>query len=333
MRKYIVTGGAGFIGSHLVEKLLTEHCEVIVLDDFSTGFREFLPDNDKLTILKLDISDWGALSKQFAYCKDADGIFHLAARARIQPSIYAPYRTHEINTTGTLNILELARLCNIRSLVYSASSSSYGANPSCPCVETAQADCQTPYAVTKYVGELYVKTWARLYGFKAVSLKYFNVYGRRSPLQGSYAPVIGRFFKQAILDQPLTIIGNGEQKRDFTHVGDVVKANILAMGKLNNSLNDINAMTFNIGTGKNYSINEIADLVEKVLTKAIRKKKVTRTNLPERIGETKETLADNNLAKNILGWIPEIGIESGMEDMAYYYLNNLEKFKEKNPVL
>jgi len=322
--KYIVTGGAGFIGSHLVEKLLVNKHQVVVVDDFSTGFKRFLPDNKNLQVIEVDISDWGELSKNSSYFKDADGVFHLAAKARIQPSILSPHRTHDCNITGTLNILEMMRMCDIKSIVYSASSSSYGLVPELPCVETAEADCQTPYALSKYVGELYCKTWSKLHGIRSVCLKYFNVFGRRSPLQGPYAPVIGLFLRQGFLNQPITVIGDGEQKRDFTHVSDVASANILAMES------EIDGLTINIGTGKNHTINEVAGLVQASLA---RLKETTRIYLPERIGETQETLADNTRAKELLKWTPNVYLAEGINDLVKYYSDNIEELSKARPVL
>ena len=232
-KKYIVTGGAGFIGSHLVETLINQGHKVVVIDNLYSGFESHLPKSDNLTFVNVDISDWETLSQKFAYFQHVDGLFHLAAIARIQPSIYDPTTTHKFNVDGTLNVLQLMRMCNIPSIVYSASSSYYGKAERLPLYESDPPSCETPYAITKYMGELYCKTWGRLHGIRNACLRYFNVYGRRSPLSGPYAPVVSLFFRQAITGEPITIIGDGEQSRDFTHVGDVVRANIMAMDKLN----------------------------------------------------------------------------------------------------
>lgn len=321
-KKYIVTGGAGFIGSHLVAELVRLGHEVIVVDDLSTGFLDYLPKGAKL--LKVDISNWLQLTKNFAYFQGIDGVFHLAACARIQPSIFEPARTHEVNVNGTLNILEMMRMMGIKKIVYSASSSSYGLKATLPCREDMQPDCLNPYAATKYIGEIYCKTWGNLYGIKNACLKYFNVYGRRSPLEGPYAPVIGLFFRQAVkLQKPMTIVGDGEQKRDFTHVGDVVAANIAAMRELGENSEEVSGLTYNIGTGKNYTVNEVARLVQAALVNVCQAPTV---NIPARPGEAQATLADITLARTLLKWEPTVTLEQGIDDLKNYYI---EYFKNE----
>lgn len=327
MSKYIVSGGCGFIGSHLAESLLKLGHRVIVVDNLSTGFLSNLPEDDNLTVVKVDITNWDAFSKCFSYFQGSDGIFHLAACARIQPSIHQPHLTHDTNVTGTLHVLELARMCGIKSVVYSASSSYYGKEPPLPCSESLPEDCQTPYAIAKFMGELYCTTWNRLHGIKTVSLRYFNVYGRRSPLSGAYAPVIGLFFRQAFLDQPLTVVSDGEQRRDFTHVSDVVRANIMAMVTLNSdNWVTLSGNTLNIGTGKNHSINEIAKMVKTLSEKADKTPEIV--HVPLRTGESVATLADIQRAKQVLKWEPEVDIEDGLFDLMNYFSNNVEKLKE-----
>jgi len=331
MKKYIVTGGAGFIGSHLVERLVREGNQVVIIDNLSTGHEEFVPKDPAVRFLNIDISNWSDLSKHFSYFEGSDGVFHFAACARIQPSINAPHLTHDTNVTGTLNILEIMRMCNVRSIVYSSSSSFYGLRPRLPCKESDPSDCQTPYSISKLMGSMYCKTWGKLHGIRNASLRYFNVYGRRSPLSGPYAPVVGLFFRQALTGKDMTIVGTGEQKRDFTHVADVVEANMLAMNKLNAPEDwiDVTGLTYNVGTGTNYTINEVGKKVRECLAKA-GKTKVTTAYVPERIGESEATLADNTLAKQILEWQPYIDFDDGVEDLCSYFLNNIEKVEQNN---
>lgn len=319
MSKVICMGGCGFIGSHLVNRLLNEDHEVVVVDDLSTGFLEYLPKNKNLKFIKCDISRWDDLSKNFAYFQGADTLFHLSAKARIQPSIYNPFETHETNVTGTLNILQMMRMCNIKNIVYSASSSSYGPKAKIPCVETDPYNNQTPYAVTKVVGELFCKTWGNLFGINNICLKYFNVWGERSPTVGQYAPIIGLFYRQVLQDKtPMTIIGNGQQRRDMTFVSDVVNANILAMNNLTTTAS-ATGETINIGTGRNFSINEIANLIQNNLSKRGIKSDIVF--IPERPGESLQTLADINKAKALLNWEPSVKFEDKIDEIADYYIN------------
>jgi UDP-glucose 4-epimerase len=316
-KKYIVTGGAGFIGSHLSEALLSQGHKVVVIDDLSTGFRKYLPKNDNLIFLKLDISKWDDISKNFGYFTDVEGVFHLAAMARVQPSIYNPVRHHEVNINGVFNVLEIMRMMDIKKIVYSASSTSYGLKKSMPCVEIDQPDCLNPYALSKYVGEQYCKTWGKIYGIHNACLKYFNVYGERSPLQSPWAPIIGLFFKQALHSKPMTIVGDGKQRRDFTNIKDIVKANILTMERIAN--NDVDGETFNIGTGRNYSIIEIVGMIEKELIS--RNKMSSSVFIPSRPGEANETLADVSKFYKAIGWKPEINLEDCISDLYLYYNN------------
>lgn len=326
MSKFVVTGGCGFVGSHLVERLLRDGHRVVVIDNLSTGFESYLPVNDKLTFVRADISNWADISTTFSYWQEADGVFHLAACARIQPSVHQPILTNDTNVTGTLHVLEMMRMCKVKSIVYSGSSSYYGLNPVLPCFENAAHDCQTPYSISKYMGELYCKTWGKLHGMRNVCLRYFNVYGRRSPLSGPYAPVIGLFFRQAFTGQPLTIVGDGEQRRDFTHVSDVVEANVLAMKRLNApDWSDVTGLSINIGTGKNYSIKELADIVRNTLKTSGKESQVTY--VPKRVGEAQVSLADNTFAKQLLDWEPMVDLENGCDDLKQYYWDNVEKLK------
>lgn len=330
--KYIVTGGCGFIGSHLVKRLLRDGHFVTVLDDLSTGKKSYLPKHDQLQFIEVDITDWGKLwsLRHNLGVNRSDGIFHVAAFARIQPSLKDPTLTNRINVNGTLNILEFMRLMNLDNIVYSASSSSYGLKNKLPNVEAQLPDCLTPYAHSKYAAELMCKTWGVSYGIQNIAVKYFNVYGERSPEEGSYAPVIGLFFRQALKDRlDLTVVGDGEQRRDFTFVDDVVDANILAMYNLRLKGNQVSGQTFNVGCGKNYTINEVAAMVLKTLQKDKLAKDIKIVHIPARIGESRETLASVKLAKKLLNWEPSVSLEEGIERLKPYYIEKFAKRSRK----
>lgn len=285
MQKVIVTGGAGFIGSNLVDKLINQNVEVIVIDNLSTGFEKNI--NPKAKLYKLDISK--DIELLTIAMENADVVFHLAALARVQPSIEDPQTFNEVNVNGTLNVLFAAHKAGVKRVVYSASSSCYGNNKTFPTPETESTNPLSPYGLQKYVGEQYCKMFSEVYGLDTVSLRYFNVYGERMSFEGAYKLVIAVFAEQMMQGKPLTITNDGEQKRDFTYVGDVAEANILAAlhkGKLKGE-------SFNIGNGNNYSVNEIADMFGGEKTYGVK------------VLEPFQTLADNSKAKNILGWIPQ----------------------------
>jgi UDP-glucose 4-epimerase len=319
--KYLVTGGCGFIGSHLVERLLHDGHDVVVVDDLSSGKLANLPKHPKLAFVKADIANWFSLVEELPQFRDADGVFHLAAFARIQPSISNPSRCMRINTTGTQNVLEMMRLLKINNIVYSASSSSYGLKNTGALVETMEPDCLTPYSVSKFAGEHYCKTWGSLYGIRNVSLKYFNVFGPRSPLDlGAYCPVIGLFFKQALQGQPMTVVGDGKQSRDFTYVGDVVQANVLAMQNLQSNAT-ANGLTINIGSGASIEIRELAKRVKKVLGSV--RKDVEIVHVDARPGEAMHTLADIALAQQVLGWQPQVSLAQALDHLKTHYCDEV----------
>jgi UDP-glucose 4-epimerase len=299
-----VIGGAGFIGSNLVDELLTQGFEVTVLDNLSEGKLDNLArwkGNPKLEFVRGDIRDRDLVRR---VCDHKNWVFHLAAMSRIQPSITDPHLAFDENIMGTVNVLEACRLGEVKRFIYSASSSVCGDNGSA-IVESGRAtpeDCapdyKSPYALSKHFGEDAAELYRRLYGLSTVSLRYFNVYGPRHLETGSYATVVAIFRRQARLGQPLTVVGDGTQRRDFTFVGDVVRANMLA------AMNHSATGTFNIGCGKNYSINEVAELVapgHEIV------------NLPERQGEYRATLADNSKARDGLGWKPLVSFEDGLK--------------------
>ena len=293
--KTLVTGGAGFIGSNLVDKLIEENHRVIIIDNLSTGKEENI--NPRAELHKLDIRNLKEIEPLF---KEVDVVFHLAAQPRIQPSIVDPLESHSNNVVGTLNVLQASRTAGIKKLIYSASSSAYGDQKKLPLKEDMPTHPKSPYSLFKLIGEYYCKLFNELYGLPTVCLRYFNVYGPRQTYEGAYATVIGIFLRQAEAGEPLTIVGDGAQTRDFTHVYDVVRANILAM----NSDKVGNGEVINIGAGKNHSINDIAALIsEKVI------------HIPPRPAEVQDTLADNSLAKKLLGWQPEMAIEEGVKEL------------------
>jgi len=304
----LVTGGAGFIGSNLVDRLIDDDHEVVIIDDLSTGKKEninskakFYKYNITTNILLSDVSsstyknhDW----KKYKY----DVVFHLAARARVQPSIENPIEFNRTNVDGTLNILKFCVDSGVKRFIYSSSSSVYGNTKSLPTSENIKLNPMSPYALQKLIGEQYCKLFSDLYGLETVCLRYFNVYGERQPLEGAYSLVMGIFINQILNNKPLTINGSGKQRRDFTYVGDVVDANI----KASTIETKFSGEVFNIGNGNNRSVNELA---------------VMMVGLPNREGaypiihrppviEPEETLADNFKAWEALEWTPNTKIET-----------------------
>ena len=289
--KYVVVGGAGFIGSHIVDKLVEQNHEVIIIDNLSTGKMENV--NPKASVEYIDISNVNECPNMVEIMSGADALFLLAAKARVQPSIENPVEYETNNTIGTLNVLKCASDAGVRRVVYSASSSAYGNTEKLPSVESDPINPMSPYGAQKYYGEVMCKMFSEVYGLETVSLRYFNIYGERQNVGGAYAMVIGIFVDQLLNGKPMTIRGDGEQRRDFTYVGDVVNANILA----SQSENVGNGEVINIGNGDNRSINDIADMIGG-----------DRVNVDPVI-EPKATLADNSKAEKLLGWKPTQNIE------------------------
>ena len=291
--KYVVTGGAGFIGSNLVDKLIEDGHEVIVFDNLSTGKNENL--NSKAELVALDITNDNYPIMAEATLAGADTVFHLAALARVQPSIDNPLPSNKANIEGTLKVLCAANNAGVRRFVYSASSSAYGDTPMPEggYNEECSTNPLSPYGLQKLVGEQYCRLFCNVYGIETVCLRYFNVFGERQNLSGAYALVMGIFANQRLNDKPLTIYGDGEQRRDFTYVGDVVRANLLA----SSSEQVGNGEVINIGNGDNRSVNQIADLIGG-----------PKEYLDPRL-EPQETLANNTKAQTILGWSPTTTVE------------------------
>ena len=287
----LVTGGAGFIGSNLVDTLISEGHEVVVIDDESAVVHEQFYWNEHAENHKEDICNFDVIRPLF---DGVDAVFHLAARSRIQLAIKDPRKCVLVNAYGTCNVLQAAREAGVSRVVYSSTSSAYGLTDP-PHTEDQEIDCLNPYSVSKVSGENLCKMYSDLFGLKTVVFRYFNVYGERQPLKGQYAPVIGLFQKQAREDSPLTIVPDGHQRRDFTHVSDVVRANIIASTK---DLDGHYGGLFNIGTGTNMSVLELADLISK-----------DKVFIDPREAEARETLADISRAENILGWTPNVKLE------------------------
>ena len=291
MSKCLVTGGCGFIGSNIVDRLISDGHEVIVLDNKSADNAKFFV-NEKAQYACQDISNYQLTNTFYA---GVDYVFHLAAESRIGPSIDNPLDTVQKNCLGTATVLQCSRKWGVKKVMYSSTSSGYGNNPH-PNVETQPDDCLNPYSVTKIAGEKLCKMYTDLFGMKTVTFRYFNVYGDRAPRTGQYSPVIGIFFRQRDAGEDLTIVGDGEQRRDFVHVSDVVSANLAAAF---NDVDDVHyGQVYNVGSGKNYSVNEIASWISD-----------KQVHLPERVGEVRVSLANIDKIKNVFGWEPKVDLE------------------------
>jgi len=292
----IVTGGAGFIGSNLVDKLIDDGHEVIIFDNYSTGKKENV--NPKAKFFLVDISHQPSFEHKTMkdIMSGVDVVFHLAAKARVQPSIENPIEYHNTNVNGTLNMLDACRRYGVKRFIFSSSSSVYGDVEQLPTPEEHELNPMSPYALHKLQGEQYCKLFSELYDLETVCLRYFNVYGERQNTEGAYCLVMGIFAGQLLNGEPMTINGDGENRRDFTYVGDVVDANIRCATNLGV---EFNGEAFNIGNGDNRSVNQIANLLSE---------DGDRVNRAPVI-EPKETLADNSKAKRVLGWKPTNKIE------------------------
>ena len=304
--KAIVTGGAGFIGSHMVDLLVKENFEVLVIDNLINGRVENINKSSNVKFLKADISDYSVSFDE--YFEDVDYVFHFAAMADIVPSINNPLLYHKANVDGTINILEAAKKSkNLKKFVYAASSSCYGIPDNYPTLETSSIKPEYPYAHTKRIGEEYVLHWGQIYKIPVVSMRFFNVYGPRHRTSGTYGAVFGVFLAQLLNNKPLTIVGDGEQTRDFTFVTDVVDACYIA------AKSDITNEIFNVGSDNTYSVNYLVELLggEKVY-------------IPKRPGEPDCTYADISKIKKMLNWAPKVSFEEGVKIM----LENIEQWRE-----
>lgn len=294
--KILVTGGSGFIGSTLVDKLVELGHNVIVIDNESADTHERSYYNFKARYYKYNIVDYTNTRPLY---DNVDYVFHLAAESRIQPAILNPIQAVRTNVLGTETVLQCAREAGVKKVMYSSTSSSYGLKNVSPLREDMPTDCLNPYSVSKVAGEELCKMYTNLFGLKTVIFRYFNVYGPREASVGQYAPVVRLFLRQLEEGGPLTIVGDGLQRRDFTHVNDVVNANILAMEVDHDHYGEI----FNIGSGVNYSVLELANMISP-----------NQTFIDSRIGESRETLADITKAKTILTWSPTVNIEEYIKE-------------------
>lgn len=289
--KSLVTGGAGFIGSHIVDKLLNMGHEVVVIDNEYSD-NEHFNWREEAQNHKYDICDYAATRSLY---DGVDYVFHTAAEARIGPAIENPVNAMNINALGTCTVLQCAREAGVKKVMYSSTSAAYGLNQS-PNIETQPNDCLNPYSVSKVAGEELCKMYTRLYGLPTIIFRYFNVYGERAPRKGQYAPVTGIFMRQKEAGETLTIVGDGHQRRDFIYVGDVANANIMAA--ISNPDLDAYGQIYNVGTGTNYSIRQIAKMISE-----------DTINISPRPGEARTSLANINKIKKTFGWQPKMKLE------------------------
>ena len=285
--KCLVTGGAGFIGSHLTDYLINEGHEVIVLDSLFSGKREYI--NSKAEFIKADIRDFGAIRPIF---EGVDCVFHMAALVNVQESIDDPMVNHDVNVNGIVNVLEASRLACVKKFIFSSTAAVYGNQESMPLSEECCVDPLSPYALHKYIGERYCRLYSELYGLSTACLRYFNVFGDRMPTEGGYVLVLGVFTRQLKNNESLTITGDGEQKRDYVFVGDIVSANIKAVMSEDLKKGEV----INIGTGENYTINDLARAMGGPVE-----------YIAPRI-EVRESLANNEKAREVINWEPSINV-------------------------
>jgi len=291
----IVTGGCGFIGSHLVDRLIDQGYEVMVIDNEAADAHDNFYYNNDAEYIWYDIANYHQIEHLF---EGVDYVFHLAAEARIQPAIENPTLAVRTNVTGTCNILQASRQHGVKRVMYSSTSSAYGLINKPPLLETMPRDCLNPYSVSKCAGEDLCRMYWDLFGLETIIFRYFNVYGERQPTKGQYAPVIGLFQKQVSEGKPMTVVGDGLQTRDYTHVSDVVNANIMASTVENpEAIGEI----FNIGTGTSYSVMNLVDMIGGPHS--------SHVHIEPRIGESRHTAANIFKAQRILGWHPEVRLE------------------------
>jgi len=309
MSKVLVTGGAGFIGSHLTEALLQEGHRVRVLDDFSTGKRKNLIFDKKypsLEIIEGDIRNLAICQKAL---KDAEVVFHQAALPSVERSVEDPLGSNAVNAGGTLNILFSAREERVKRVIYASSSSIYGDTPTLPKHEEMPSNPLSPYALQKYIGEQYCRLFYQLYGLETVSLRYFNIFGPKQDPASIYSAVIPRFIDALLKGHPPLIFGDGEQSRDFTYIDNVVRANLLAM-----SAEHLHGEAINIACGKRVSLNQLLNILKEIVGS-----KVSPVYEEPRKGDVKHSLADINKGKKILNYDPQVGIEMGLKKTVEFF--------------
>src|SRR6202795_1027430 len=311
--RFLVTGGAGFIGSNTVDELVRRGHSVVVLDDLSGGKEENLADvRNKITFIKGSIIDIEIIRRAIY---EADFVIHLAARTSVPFSMKDPIETNRINIDGTLNVLVAARDAKVKRVVFAASSSAYGETPTLPKTENMQPQPISPYGVSKYVGELYAQTFGRCYGLENVCLRYFNIFGPRQDPDSPYSGVLSRFSAAFLDSTPPVVFGDGEQTRDLTYVDSAVQANILACEAPSAS-----GRTFNVGTGHAVSLNRVLQMLQKASGKTLETKYE-----PSREGDIRDSLADIRLAKEFLGYEPTVMFEEGLERTYAWYQSHHTK--------
>jgi nucleoside-diphosphate-sugar epimerase len=304
---YLVTGGAGFIGSNVAEALLRRGDRVRIFDNFSTGRHENLAGLDGAEVVEGDLRSPEQVGRAVA---GVEGVFHQAALRSVPRSVDDPVSTNDVNVGGTLNLLMACREAGVRRVVYASSSSAYGDDPTLPKVETLPANPISPYAVSKLAAEHYCRTFARLYGLETVSLRYFNVFGPRQNPESKYSAVIPRFLQLALQDQPLEIHGDGEQSRDFTYIDNVVQGNLRSM-----DTPGVSGEVFNIACGTRHSLLTIAQAIEAFL-----ERELPRQHTPPRPGDVKHTLADISKAERLLDYRPEVDFADGIRRTCEYFV-------------
>jgi nucleoside-diphosphate-sugar epimerase len=315
--RYLVTGGAGFIGSNTVDELVRRGHSVVVLDDLSSGKEENLAESrNKITFIKGSITDIEVVRKAM---HEAEYVLHLAARTSVPRSVKDPIETNRINIDGTLNVLVAAREMKVKRVVFSASSSAYGETPTLPKVETMEPQPISPYGVTKYVGELYAQTFGRCYGLENVSLRYFNIFGPRQDPSSPYSGVLAKFCSSFLEETQPGIFGDGEQTRDFTYVDNAVQANLLACEAPN-----VTGKVFNVGCGGRVSLNEVLTALGKITGKALQAKYE-----PPRDGDIRDSQADISQAREFLGYDPQIDFAEGLKRTFDWYRSTHSKSAEK----
>ena len=305
--RYLVTGGAGFIGSNTVDELVRRGHSVVVLDDLSSGKEDNLAEvRNKITFIKGSITDIEVVRKAM---HEAEYVLHLGARTSVPRSVKDPIETNKINIDGTLNVLVAAKELKVKRVVFAASSSAYGETPTLPKVETMQPQPISPYGVTKFVGELYGQTFGRCYGLENVALRYFNIFGPRQDPSSPYSGVLAKFCTAFLEDTPPVVFGDGEQTRDFTYVENAVQANLLACDAPN-----VSGKVFNVGVGGRVSLNEVLRELGKITSKTLETKYE-----PPREGDIRDSQADISQAREFLGYSPQVSFEEGLARTFEWY--------------
>jgi len=315
--RYLVTGGAGFIGSNTVDELVRRGHSVVVLDDLSSGKEDNLAEiRNKITFIKGSITDIEVVRRAM---HEAEYVLHLGARTSVPRSVKDPIDTNKINIEGTLNVLVAAKELKVKRVVFAASSSAYGETPTLPKVETMQPQPISPYGVTKYVGELYGQTFGRCYGLENVSLRYFNIFGPRQDPSSPYSGVLAKFCTAFLEDTPPLVFGDGEQTRDFTYVENAVQANLLACEAPNAS-----GKVFNVGVGERISLNEVLRELGKITGKRLEAKYE-----PPRDGDIRDSQADISQARECLDYDPQVSFEEGLARTFEWYRSIQTKMTAK----